>query len=188
MVRDMTTNTYTPASDHIWTHDGSGYAYEGPSLQVLRDDADVWTMVQVTPQAGTEQVYENTANEGRWGYSTLTKTATVHTSLTLALSTANFLGFLFQDALPRVQQVTLSSTTVQGGTVGGLMTAIVGSGLGDVVEFKRTSPNASTSGTYPTEKAQIAQQMVIESRALKFDSAKGTLELSCQLDPYILRS
>jgi hypothetical protein len=67
------------------------------------------------------------------------------------------------------------------------MTAILGSTLGDVVEFKRTSPNASTSGTYPTVKAQIAQQMIIESRALKFSSAEGVLSLSAQLDPYVLR-
>ena len=64
---------------------------------------------------------------------------------------------------------------------------IAAAGLGDVVEFKRTSPNASTSGSYPDVKAQIAQQMVIESRSWKFDSAKGTLTVSYQLDPYVLR-
>lgn len=179
-----TPNTYSPGSDHVWTDDDSGYAYEGPSLQVMRDDADVWTMVLVTPQAGVEQIYENSSAEARWGYSTLTKTATVHTSLSLALSTATFLGYLFRSALPRVQGVTLSSNTANGG----LMTAIIGAALGDVVEFKRTSPNASTSGTYPDEMAQIDQQMVIESIGLKFNSAEGVLTMAAQIDPYPIRS
>jgi len=183
-----TVNTYTPSGDHVWTDDNSGYAYQGTSLQVVRDDADIWTMVQVTPQAGTEQIYENTSGEARWGYSTLTKTATVHTSLTLALSTATFLGYLFQSPLPRVAQVTLTSKTVQGGTVGGQMTAILGAGLGDVVEFKRTSPNASTSGTYPSVKAQIAANMVIESVDFKFSASDGELKAVYQLDPYPVRS
>jgi hypothetical protein len=182
-----TVGTFTPGADHIWTDDNSGYPYEGPTLQVIRDDADVWTMVQVTPQAGTEQIYENVAAEERWGYSTLTKTATVHTSNTLALSTATFLGYLFQNSLPRVQQVDLSSNTVLSGTVGGLMTAILGAQFGDVVEFKRTSPNASTSGTYPSVKAQIDQKMVVESRSLKFKSDTGELTASFELDPYPLR-
>ena len=67
------------------------------------------------------------------------------------------------------------------------MTAVLGAGLGDVVEFKRTSPNASTSGSYPSVKAQIAQQMIVESKKLKFDSAAGTLIASWMIDPYVLR-
>ena len=179
-----TPNTYTPTGDLVWTDDGSGYAYEGNTLQVMRDDADIWTMVLVTPQAGIEQIYEDTSAEGRWGYSTLTKTATVHTSLTLALSTATFLGYLFRSALPRVQAIELSSNTGNGGAV----SAIIGAVLGDVVEFKRTSPNASTSGTYPDQMAQIDQNMVIESLALSFKSDAGELRASYQLDPFPIRS
>jgi hypothetical protein len=136
----------TPSGDHVWTDDAtSSYAYYGPTLQVLRDDVDVWTTVKVSPQSGTQQIYENVANESRWGYSTLTKSGTVHTTLSLALSTANFLGNLFKTPLPRVGNVELRSETNNGGN----MTALLNTKFGDVVTFKRTSPNASGAGVIP---------------------------------------
>jgi len=177
-------NSYSPASDHIWTDDGSGYAYDGPTLQVNRDDADTWTLVKITPQAGVDQIYENSSAEARWGLSTLTKTGTIPTALTYALSAANFLGYLFRSPLPRVSNVELWSETNNGA----YNTAIVGAVLGDVVEFKRTSPNASTGGTYPTQMGRIDQNMVIEAKSLEFVADPGTLRASFTLDPYPVRS
>ena len=111
-ISSWSPNSYTPTGDHVWTDDTSStYHYYGPSLQVVRDDVDVWTTVNVSPQSGTQQIYENVANESRWGYSTLTKSGTVHTTLSLALSTANFLGNLFKTPLPRVGNVELRSET-----------------------------------------------------------------------------
>jgi hypothetical protein len=175
----------TPTGDHIWTDDNSStYAYYGPTLQVLRDDVDTWTTVKVTPQSGTQQIYENVANQPRWGYSTLTKSGTLHTTLNLALSTANFLGNLFKSPLPRIGNVELRSETNNGGN----MTALLNTKFGDVVTFKRTSPNASTSGTYPSSKGQISTNMVVESIGHDFQAEPGFWHTSFILDPYPIRS
>ena len=175
----------TPSGDHVWTDDAtSSYAYYGPTLQVLRDDVDVWTTVKVAPQSGTQQIYENTANQSRYGYSTLTKSGTLHTLLNLALSTANFLGNLFKTPLPRIGNVELRSETNNGGN----MTALLNTQFGDVVTFKRTSPNASTTGSYPDQKGQISTNMVVESISLDFQADPGFLHASFILDPYPIRS
>jgi len=175
----------TPIGDHIWTDDNSStYAYYGPTLQVLRDDVDTWTTVKVTPQSGTQQIYENTGNQPRWGYSTLTKSGTLHTTLNLALSTANFLGNLFKSPLPRIGNVELRSETNNGGN----MTALLNTKFGDVVTFKRTSPNASTSGTYPSQQGAISTNMVVESIGHDFQAEPGFWHTSFILDPYPIRS
>jgi len=180
-----TPTSYSPTGDHVWTDDtSSSYHYDGPSLQVTRDDVDVWTTVKVSPQSGAEQVYENASNEPRWGYSTLTKSGTLHTALTLALSTANFLGNLFKTSLPRVGNVELRSETSNGAN----MTALLNTEFGDVVTFKRTSPNASTSGTYPSQMGQISTNMVVESISHDFQADPGTWHTSFTLDPYPIRS
>ena len=163
-------NSYTPTGDHVWTDDTSStYHYYGPSLQVVRDDVDVWTTVKVSPQSGTEQIYENVANESRWGYSTLTKSSTVHTTLNLALSTANFLGNLFKTPLPRVGNVELRSETNNGQN----MTALLNTEFGDVVTFKRNSPNSSTTGSYPDQQGLISTNMVVESISYDFQADPG---------------
>jgi len=178
-------NSYTPTGDHVWTDDTSStYHYYGPSLQVVRDDVDVWTTVKVSPQSGTEQIYENTANESRWGYSTLTKSSTVHTTLNLALSTANFLGNLFKTPLPRVGNVELRSETNNGQN----MTALLNTEFGDVVTFKRNSPNSSTTGSYPDQQGLISTNMVVESISYDFQADPGYLHASFILDPYPIRS
>ena len=178
-------NSYTPTGDHVWTDDTSStYHYYGPSLQVVRDDVDTWTTVKVTPQSGTQQIYENTANESRWGYSTLTKSSTVHTTLNLALSTANFLGNLFKTPLPRVGNVELRSETNNGQN----MTALLNTEFGDVVTFKRNSPNSSASGTYPSTQGLISTNMVVESISHDFQADPGTWHTSFILDPYPIRS
>ena len=180
-------NVYVPAptGDHIWTDDTtSTYHYYGPSLQVLRDDVDTWTTVKVSPQSGTEQIYENTSNEPRWGYTTLTKSSTLHTALNLALSTANFLGNLFKSPLPRVGNVELRSETSNGAN----MTALLNTEFGDVVTFRRNSPNSSTSGTYPSTQGYINTNMVVESISHDFQADPGFWHTSFILDPYPIRS
>ena len=178
-------NSYSPSSDHVWTDDTSStYHYYGPSLQVLRDDVDTWTTVKVSPQSGTEQIYENTSNEPRWGYTTLTKSSTLHTALNLALSTANFLGNLFKSPLPRVGNVELRSETSNGAN----MTALLNTEFGDVVTFKRNSPNSSTSGSYPDQQGAISTNMVVESIQHDFQADPGFWHTSFILDPYPIRS
>lgn len=182
-----TPNTYTPSASEVWTdNDGDGeliYNYDGATLKMLRDDADVWTMVQVTPQAGTEQIYENVDAEARWGFSTLTKTATLHTTLNLALSTATFLGYLSRSSLPRVGEVVLKSVTRNGGANLGLFVP-----LGTVVNFIHSTPNASTSGTYPSQQAYVDELMAVESLGHHFDADAGEWTVSYTLDPYAIRS
>ncbi len=179
-----TPNTYSPTGDQVWTDDDSGVAYIGPGLQVLRDDADVWTTVKITPQAGVEQVYENTAAEARWGATTLIKSSTVPPTLAAALSAATYLGHIFRSPLPRVGNVELRAETGNGAHI----PALFDNPIGQVVTFKRTSPNASTTGTYPDVKAQINQLMVVESIAHDFQASAGTWHTSFVLDPYPVRS
>jgi hypothetical protein len=139
-----TPNSYSPSGTSVWTDDTTSGAanYEAPSLQILRDDADLWTIVRVSPQSGIEQVYDS-GNELRWGFSTLAKSGTVHPSLTLALSTANYLGYLYRSPLPRVQNVELRNTNQNGAT----LPAILGTKFGDVVLFKRSAPNSNPATT-----------------------------------------
>ena len=178
-------NSYSPTGDHVWTDDTSStYHYFGPTLQVVRDDVDVWTTVKVSPQSGTEQIYENVANESRWGYSTLTKSGTLHTTLSLALSTATFLGRLFRTPLPRVGNVELRSETSNGAN----MTALLNTEFGDVVTFKRNSPNSSTSGSYPSQQGLISTNMVVESISHDFQAEPGFWHASFILDPYPIRN
>ena len=160
--------------------------YYGPTLQVLRDDADLWTSVRITPQAGVDQIWETTASEAQWGYTTLTKSGTVPTSLTgqgSALSAAAFLAYLFRSPLPRVGNVELRSESFSSFAV----LAMVRGFIGTMVEFKRTSPNASTSGSYPDQMGQIDAFMVIESVSWDFQAEPGYLHVSYTLDPYAIR-
>ena len=180
-----TPTSYTPTGAHVWSDDTtSTYNYYGPGTQVVRDDADTWTMVQVTPQAGTVQTYENVSAEARYGYAVLTKSSTLHPTLNAALSTANYLGYLYRSPLPRVQSVELQSQNQNGGS----NLAIVGTKLGDVVNFIRTMPNASTSGTYPAQRGGINTNMVVEALQLDFDAQRGSYNLTATLDPYPVRT
>ena len=180
------TPSYTaPSGAQVWSDDASSsYPYESTSLQILRDDADLWTTVKITPQAGVEQSYENTGAEARWGYSTLLKSSTVNSSLTAAYQSAGFLSYLYHEPLPRVQNVELKSTANNGAN----LAAMLGTYLGTPVTFKRTSPNASTSGIYPTQNGQINANMVVESIAHDFQADPGTYSVSFSLDGYPIRS
>ena len=172
------TPTYSaPDAAHTWTDDNTGVPYYGPTLQVVRDDADLWTTVKVTPQAGTDQIYENTANEPRWGYTTLTKSGTVHTSLNAALSTANYLGYLFQSPIPRVANVELRAETANGTYIPAMLNAEIG----DPVNFQRNPSGASSGG-------DINTNYVIESISHDFQAEPGQWHSSFVLDPYPVRS
>jgi len=170
-------NTYTPApnANHTWTDTGTNVPYFAPTLQIVRDDVDVWTTVKVTPQSGTEQIFENTISENRWGYTTLTKSGTLHTSLNSALSTATYLGNLFQSPLPRVQNVELRAESYNGTYI----PAILGSEIGDIVNFQRNPSGASADGS-------INSNFVIESISHEFQADPGTWHTSYILDPYPL--
>ena len=178
------TPAYTaPTGQNIWTDDNSSvYAYDGITLKVVRDDADIWTTVRVTPQAGVDQIYEDTAVENRWGYSTLVKSSTVSASLSDALSSAYYMGYLYRTPLPRVPAVELRGETALGTNY----PAMLATSLGDVVHFDRTSPNAGT-GSSPIFAGIISQDMIVESIAHTFNYDPGTYHVSFSLDPYPVR-
>ena len=175
----------SPSGNYIWSDNNTGVPYDAPSLQVVKDDVDLWTTVKVSPQSGTEQIYENVAQEARYGYTTLQKGSTVPISLDAALSTANFLGYLFASPLPRVQNVELRAETVETNAtprvVGYYIPALVGTLFGDVVQFIRNAPNASGSGI-------VNQKMAVEAISHSFHADPGTWHTGFVLDPYPVRS
>lgn len=171
------TGTWTPtgaAAAGTWSDTASNaYYYDGTSVEVIYDDADVWTTVRITPQSGTDQIFENVGQEARWGFSTLSKSSTVATSLDDALSTANFLGYIYRRPLWRVNNVTLMSETNHGANLPQMLYA----GLGDIVSFQRTMPNASGGNA-------ISLRMAIESITHDFVADPGYWHSSFVLDPY----
>ena len=169
------------ASVNTISDDGTGYPYEINGLDILTDDVDLWTTVRITPQAGVDQIYENTANEGRWGYSTLTKSSTVSSSLADAQSTAYFLGYIFRTPLPRVNSVTLTSEVTVGGVEGYNLPVMLGANFADVIAFRRTPPNAGTS-------PYINLQMAVESITHDFSADPGYWHTTLTLDPYPVRN
>ena len=168
-----------------WTDTNTGVPYYGPTLQTSRDDADLWTTVKVTPQAGAEQIYENTAQESLYGYSTLSRGSTVNASSNSALSTANYLGYLYRSPIPRVQNVELRAETVETNVpsrvVGYYNPTLLGTPFGTVINFQRTPPNAAGAGI-------INYNYVVESISHDFQSDPGQWHTSFILDPYPVRS
>lgn len=168
-----------------WTDTNTGVPYYGPTLQTSRDDADLWTTVKVSPQAGAEQIYENVSQESRYGYSTLSRSSTVNASSNSALSTANYLGYLYRSPIPRVQNVELRAETVETNVpsrvVGYYNPTLLGTPFGTVVNFQRTPPNAAGSGI-------INYNYVVESVQHDFQSDPGQWHTSFILDPYPVRS
>jgi len=166
-----------PSGNYQWTDNGTNIAYYGPTTQILRDDADLWTTVQVNPQAGTLQQFNNLIAEPRYGYSTLSKSATVNASLSAALSTAFYLGYLYQSPLARVGSVELRAETNNGSTI----PAILGTNIYDAINFQRSSPGASTAGS-------VNSNMVVESISHNFQADPGQWHASFVLDPYPVRT
>jgi hypothetical protein len=163
-------------NSRTWTDDEtSNYHYEATSFQLTRDDVDTWTTVIVSPQNGTPQIYENTANETRWGQSTLTKSTTGST-LDSAYQTAVYLGNVFATPLARVNTLKLKSETDNGGN----NTAMLGVNLQDRITVKRTPINASDAGITNTD-------MSVESLNHEFASDPGYWHTTFTLDPYPIR-
>ena len=169
-------NNTTPSGAEVWSDTAVGGAttfYEPTTLQVLRDDADVWTTVKITAQNGTVQTYENTAAEPLYAYSTLTKSNVVSVTNEQALQEAIYLGNLYQSPLPRVQNVELSSKMNNGANLAEMLKPY----LNDQVLFQRTPNGASTAGS-------INSTMVIESIRHDFQADPGYWQTSFTLDPF----
>ena len=170
------TNNATPSGADVWSDTAGGSVttfYEPTTLQVLRDDADVWTTVKITAQNGTVQTYENTANEPLYGFSTLTKSNVVSVTNEQANQEAIYLGNLYQSPLPRIGNVELRSETNNGANLPEMLVRYVD----DVVLLKRTPNGASTAGS-------ISSTMVIESVRHDFQADPGYWHSSFTLDPY----
>jgi hypothetical protein len=152
---------------------GSQYWYNSENLKLTWDDADIWTTVKVSVQNGTTQTYENTAAEATQGYSTLTKSTNATTS-DQALATAQYLGYLYQEGLPRVASMELKARTDGGSQLPAMLAAY----LNNRVHFTRTMPNA-----YPS----VGGDMIIEAITDEFDAEAGDWTTTFTLDPYPLR-
>jgi hypothetical protein len=170
-----TPNTYTSDTYHTWTdQDGSNTPYVGPSTQLVIDDTDLWTLVRITPQSGVAQVYENTSAETTYGLTVLEKSSTVHSTLDAAMSTAHYLGYLYQNPLTRMAAIELRADSSDGAYNKALFTV----GIGDVVTVKRIMPGQTTGTT---------SQMVVESVSHNFVADPGQWSTTFILDPYPLR-
>jgi hypothetical protein len=168
-------NNVTPTGAYVWTDGGVSSAtfYDANSLSILRDDADVWTTVQITAQNGTIQTYENTAAEPLYAYSTLTKTNVISVTNEQAMQSAIYLGNLYQSPLPRVQNVELSSKTNNGYNLAQMLNHY----LNDAVQFVRSQNGASLAG-------QVNATMVVESIRHDFKADPGEWTSSFTFDPY----
>jgi hypothetical protein len=170
------TGNATPSGAYVWTDDTtSNYHYEAPSFQLTRDDVDTWTTVIVSPTNGDPQIYENTANETRWGQSTLTKSSTA-TTLDAAYQTAVYLGNVFATPLARVNTLKLKSETDNGSN----LSAMLSVNLQDRITVKRTPINASAAGITNTD-------MSVESTNHEFAAEPGFWHTTFTLDPYPIR-
>ena len=166
-----------PSGNYLWTDNGTGIAYYGPATQVLRDDADLWTTVQVSPQGGTLQQFNNLIAQPRYGYSTLSKSAPVNASLSAALSSATYLGYIYQEPLTRAASVELRCETNNGSTI----PALLGANIYDAINFQRSSPGASTAGS-------VNLNMAVENISHNFQADPGQWHTSFILDPYPVRT
>jgi hypothetical protein len=169
-------NNTTPSGADIWSDTAGGGVttfYQPSTLQVMRDDADVWTTVKITAQNGTVQTYENTAAEPLYAYSTLTKSNVVSVTNEQAMQEAIFLGNLYQSPLPRVGNVELRSETNNGANLAEMLKPY----LNDQVLFRRAPNGASTAGS-------INSTMVIESIRHDFQADPGYWHTSFTLDPF----
>ena len=176
-----TKGTYSNVGTIADDNTSGSYPYDAQGLEVVQDDTDTWTTVRITPQAGTDQIYENTGNEARWGYSTLSKSSTVSSSLADAQSSSYFLGHIFATPLPRVNGVTLTSEVTVSNVEGYNLPLMLGINFSDVVAFRRTPPNA---GATP----YINLQMAVESIAHDFSADPGYWHTTLTLDPYPVRN
>ena len=170
------TNNATPTGANVWSDTAGGSVttfYEPSTLQVLRDDADLWTTVKITAQNGTVQTYENTSAEPLYAYSTLTKSNVVSVTNEQAMQEAIYLGNLYQSPLPRVGNVELRSQTNNGANLVEMLSPY----LNDQVRFIRSANGASAAGS-------INSAVVIESIRHDFQADPGYWHTSFTLDPF----
>ena len=167
------------ASAPTLSDDGTGIAYVTSAIDIISDGSDQYTIVDVDPQAGQRQVIElSSANTALYGSTTLQVSSNLPTSLSQARSLGWYLGYIFRPSLlRRVDSVTTGTEQNNGGNNATLASLFIWS----VVFFKRTPPNASTSGT---DKGQINYAMAVESLKIDFNSAEGYVHWTFGLSPY----
>jgi hypothetical protein len=129
----------------------------------------------VSPQNGTPQTYETTANISRWGQSTLTVSTAV-TSLEQAYQQAVYLANTFATPLARVGNVMLLSETSGGAD----LTTMMSTNLNDRIKIVQNPINASYVGRTDTD-------MLIESINHEFEADPGFWHTTYVLDPYPIR-
>ena len=148
--------------------------YTAPDLQYVRDDADIWTTVKVTPATGdVEQWTASSINRQLYGESTLTK-STLNVSADATQQTANYLGLIYQSPLPRVTQAILEGETQNGAQ----FPFMLGANIQDRVTFKLLEPYASSPSS---------STMIIESLNHEFAADPGLWHTSFTLDPYAVQ-
>jgi hypothetical protein len=148
--------------------------YTAPDLQYVRDDADIWTTVKVTPATGdVKQWTASSTNRQLYGESTLTK-STLNDSADATQQTANYLGLIYQSPLPRVSQAILEGETQNGAQ----FPFMLGANIQDRVTFVLREPCALSS-SYST--------MIIESLNHEFSADPGLWHTSFTLDPYAVQ-
>ena len=148
--------------------------YTAPDLQYVRDDADIWTTVKVTPATGdVKQWTASSANRQLYGESTLTK-STLNASADATQQTANYLGLIYQSPLPRVTQAILEGETQNGAQ----FPFMLGANIQDRVTFKLREPYASSPSS---------STMIIESLNHEFAADPGLWHTSFTLDPYAVQ-
>lgn len=161
--------------------------YDASSFDFSRDDVDTWTTVIVTPQNGTNQVY-NTGLGYLYGDSTLTKSGTQNNDTISAAQTANYLGYIFQSPLPRVTDVDIHSENYKSGGTTAAIYQSLNRGIEDRVTLYYSptgvaSPVWAPAGNPTTNHSDF----LIEAIHHSFVADPGRWTTTFVLDPYPLR-
>lgn len=167
------TNSRSTTSQGTWGDNNSTSTHYGVNISIVYDDVDTWTNVIVSPTNGTSQTYRS-GNDALYGASTLTKSGTLNTTNNAALTTAQFLGYLFKSPLPRVNSVELLSITNNGSNV----PQMLGADLQDRITIQRQPINGVALNT----------DMVIESLNHEWTCDPGVWRTIFTLDPYPIRN
>lgn len=161
--------------------------YDPMSFDFSRDDVDTWTVVVVTPQNGTDQVY-NTGLGYLYGDSTLTKSNTQNNDLVSAKQTANYLGYIFQAPLPRVTAVDIHSENYKGGGTAAAIYQSLNRGIEDRVTLYYSPTGVASPAWAPAANpTQNHSDLLIEAINHSFVADPGRWTTTFTLDPYPLR-
>ena len=161
--------------------------YDASSFDFSRDDVDTWTTVIVTPQNGTDQVY-NTGLGYLYGDSTLTKSNTQNNDLVSTKATANYLGYIFQSPLPRVTAVDIHSENYKTGGTAAAIYQSLNRGIEDRVTLYY-SPTGVTSPVWAPAANPTTNHsdFLVEAIHHSFVADPGRWTTTFTLDPYPLR-